>query len=250
MIQIQAYNVSQEPNSSLYSLCFFVSELIRKHIDAREWAIFEPFMQAVTAFKAELDQQICRYGEQIREADDATDRIWAGLNHYLKAHALHYQPEIQALARPAIAIFQQFECPVRMPYKKAYGIYDRLLSAMRDLPSETRSAIGLDGWLDALDHQIQSFLNLQRAQLSQKKEQLQAPLIAAREALIQAYNEMILQLNARILVFQQQSLCDLAGEMIHYFDDLRAMVKSSATKKRRAARKKASMDAQKPESGA
>ena len=243
MIQIQAYNVSQEPNSSLYSICFFVSELIQKHLSPADRAIFEPFMGAVTAFKAELDQMLERYGEQIRAADDATDRVWSGLNHYLKAHALHYQPEIQALAKPAIEIFQQFECPVRMPYKKAYGIYDRLLSAMRELPSETRSALGLDGWLDALDRQIQSFLTLQRAQLSQKKEQVQAPLIAAREALIQAYNEMILQLNARILVFQQPSLCDLAGEMIHYFDDLRAMVKSAATKKRRAARKKASGEA-------
>ncbi len=237
MIQIQNYNIAGETNANVYSYGAFLSSLLVARLSDEEQPLVKPFAEAVAAFKAELDQTNNLYGHQIKTADRFVDQGWFAMHSLLKSNVLHYDPEIRAAALKVDEVFHSFECPTRLPHKKAYGIYDRIISALRELPRDLLEKAGLAGWVEELDRRVKAFLALQQAKLNDKNDSPAASSIKARALVIARYSELVLQLNARLVLMPSTTLEDAAGEWNLYIDHLRSLAKAAATRKKKAASK-------------
>ncbi len=248
MIQIQPYSLADATHNSVYSDCNFVAQILKERLPPEEQSLGEPFMTALQAYKTALDATKERVGVDTKAADKQTDNIWIALNHLLKAHLLHFDPEIQLAAQKVNAIFRSFEMPIRLTYKKAYGIYDRMVMLMRALPPEILEKSGAAPWIDELERRMQAFVTLKQSHLSQKKEEKTAVTRNARKALLQAYSALVMQLNAKLVLTPSEELEQLAQSWNGFIDQQRAIARSAATRKRNAALKAQASESQDLES--
>lgn len=238
-MEIQIYPLGNACNEDVYSVTSFLSTLLMAKLSQDEKAFATPFVEAVQAFKGELDSNATRYGHLIREADNNTDSLWSAMYHFLKGLCGHYDTEVKAKAEQVNAIFMSFGCPTRLPYQKAYGIYKRLVAALRGIPQENLDALNFVGWIDALEQRIARFVELEQAKLNQKNDIGNAPILRARTHLLEMYSALMRQIDARLLLMPSESLEDAAGAWNQYVIQLQANAKASATKKRQRARKMA-----------
>ncbi len=250
MIQIQPYSLADATHNSVYSDCNFVAQILKERLPPAEQPLSEPFMAALQAYKTALDATKEKVGGDTKAADKQTDNIWIALNHLLKAHLLHFDPEIQIAAQKVNTVFRSFEMPIRLTYKKAYAIYDRMVMAMRALPQEILEKSGAKPWIDELERRKRAFVALKQTHLSQKKEEKTAATRDAKKALIKAYSALVMQLNAKLVLTPTDDLVQLAQNWNRFIDQQRAIARSAATRKRNAALKAQASESQDEESTA
>ncbi len=247
LLQIQPYNLVPETHNAVYSFCAFIAALADARLSAEESKLAEPLKTAVKAFKNELDTVAKRHGTTIRQADNAVDNCYMAMNYIIKGQLLHYDPQVQAATAKVAEIFKSFECPTRLTYKKGYGIYDRLMTALKALPAEVLRDSGMDGWVNVLEQRIQAFLAAQQEKLNAQNEVDRASVCKAREALIDAYVYLTMQLNARLILSPSETIQDAVQEWNLYIDQQRSLAKAAATRKKKAAQKAAGSKSDKAE---
>ncbi len=235
MIQVPSFPFSSETNAAVYSHCSFVASVLAAKLTLEEQSLCADFSEKVNLFQDELDKVSLTYGARVKKADGAVDNAWIATNHQIKANVLHYLHEIKEAAEQVNAVFSRFENPTRLSFKKKYGLLDRLITELRDLPRDVLETAGIEGWLEQLEQRVAHFREIQQRKYETQTETEKGQTSNAREALLASYNELVLQINARLVLHPTDSLIDAAQQWCGYLEEQRAILKASNTRKKKAA---------------
>lgn len=119
---------------------------------------FVAFKEAASDYAQALTTQGLQARINLSKCDKSTEESWSGMNYQIKASLLHPNPQVRAAAEKVYEIFRKTKSPLKMKYSKAYGALLTLTSQIKTLPRETLELCGVHEFFDALDANVQAFI--------------------------------------------------------------------------------------------
>jgi len=186
------------------------------------------FLTSVTEYEAALNASKTsdENGDGLAEADRAADSAWWKLNGYLKVMTGHPKDEIREAAEALWNVFSAFENPTALGYGTEYGILERLLHALDEVPAEIISKVVAFDWIEDLRIKCQTFINKYTASVQKKATKVTGQTKQARQTVMSEYREMIKHINAALILMPIEELERFAAHLNQLIDGRKIALKS------------------------
>lgn len=226
MQKIKSFNVTLLTYHALASYCSEVESHIISLLLPEHLALIDEFSVSLSAFKDILASNVEKFGEAIQEADKQADAAWSAISAQLTLNVNHYEDSVCEAARTVLDVFDKVPNPTKLAYVEEYARLEALLKQLSAIPSETLRLAMVDGWIEELRRRVDAF-NALRATKTQVRSEIETGAgKKARQALIDAYRDMIESLNAMMHISKSEDIASAAQRINELIDSNRTAMKA------------------------
>ena len=232
MKKIKSFSLVSFTNHALVSFCAEVESHVKASLPVENAALCDDLSASLNAFKDILASSVETFNEAILEADKKADGAWSAINTLLNLNVNHYDAAVCEAARTVLDVFDNIPNPTRLPYAEEYARLESLLTQLSAIPAETLKTAMVDGWLDELRRRVDAFNELRKTKTQARSEVETGASKKARQALIDAYRDLIDTLNAMQILSKSDAYDFIAQHLNELIDANRAAMKAKKTAKK------------------
>lgn len=232
MKKIKSFSLVSFTNHALVSFCAEVESHVKASLPTENAAQCDDFSGSLNVFKDILASSVETFNEAILEADKKADCAWSAINTLLNLNVNHYDDTVCEAARTVLDIFDNIPNPTRLPYAEEYARLESLLTQLSAIPAETLKTAMVDGWIDELRRRVDAFNELRKTKTQARSEVETGASKKARQALIDAYRDLIDTLNAMQILSKSDAYDFIAQHLNELIDANRAAMKAKKTAKK------------------
>ena len=232
MKKIKSFSLVSFTHHALVSFCAEVESHVRASLPVENTALCDVFSLTLSGFKDVLASTVETFNEVISEADKKTDAAWSAINTLLNLNVNHYDAAVCKAARTVLDVFDNIPNPTRLAYAEEYARLESLLTQLSAIPAETLKTAMVDGWIDELRRRVDAFNELRKTKTQTRSEIETGASKKARQALTDAYRELIDSLNAMQIISKSESFERIAQHLNELIDANRAAMKAKKTAKK------------------
>ena len=232
MKKIKSFSLVSFTNHALVSFCTEVESHVMASLPSENAALCKDFSASLVAFKDILASNIETFNDAILEADKKADSAWSAINTLLNLNVNHYDSTVCEAARTVLEVFDNIPNPTRLPYAEEYARLESLLTQLVAIPTETLKTAMVDGWIAELSRRVDAFNELRKTKTQARSEVETGASKKARQALIDAYRDLVDTLNAMQLISKSESFALIAQHLNELIDANRAAMKAKKTTKK------------------
>lgn len=232
MKKIKSFSLVSFTNHALASFCTEVESHVKASLPAEHAALCDDFCASLSAFKDILASSIETFNEAILEADKKADCAWSAINTLLNLNVNHYDDAVCEAARNVLDVFDNISNPTRLPYAEEYARLESLLTQLSDIPAETLKIAMVDGWIDELRRRVDAFNELRKTKTQTRSEVETGTSKKARQALTDAYRDLVDTMNAMQLLSKSEAFDLIAQHLNELIDASRATMKAKKSTKK------------------
>ena len=141
----------------------------------------------------------------------------------------HYDETVCEAARTVLDVFDNIPNPTRLPYAEEYARLESLLTQLSAIPAETLKIAMVDGWIGELRRRVDAFNELRKNKTQTRSEVETGASKKARQALTDAYRDLVYTLNAMQLISKSDAFARIAQHLNELIDANRATMKARKT---------------------
>lgn len=231
MKKIKSFSLVSFTNHALVSFCAEVESHVKASLPVENAALCDDFSASLSAFKDILASSVETFNEAILEADKKADGAWSAINTLLNLNVNHYDAAVCEAARTVLDVFDNIPNPTRLPYAEEYARLESLLTQLSAIPAETLKTAMVDGWLDELCRRVDAFNELRKTKTQARSEVETGASKKARQALTDAYRDLIDTLNAMQIISKSDTFDLIAQHLNELIDANRTLQKMRKTGK-------------------
>lgn len=232
MKKIKSFSLVSFTNHALVSFGAEVESHVKASLPAENAALCDDFSASLNAFKDILASSVETFNEAILEADKKADGAWSAINTLLNLNVNHYDDAVCEAARTVLDVFDNIPNPTRLPYAEEYARLESLLTQLSAIPAETLKTAMVDGWIDELRRRVDAFNELRKTKTQARSEVETGASKKARQALTDAYRDLIDTLNAMQIISKSENFERIAQHLNELIDVNRAAMKAKKTAKK------------------
>lgn len=232
MKKIKSFSLVSFTNHALVSFCTEVESHVKASLPVENAALCDDFSASLSAFKDILALSVETFNEAILEADKKADGAWSAINTLLNLNVNHFDETVCEAARSVLDVFDNIPNPTRLPYAEEYARLESLLTQLSAIPAETLKIAMVDGWIDELRRRVDVFNELRKTKTQTRSEVETGASKKARQALTDAYRDLIDTLNAMQLLSKSEAFDLIAQHLNELIDANRAAMKAKKTAKK------------------
>lgn len=232
MKKIKSFSLVSFTNHALVSFCTEVESHVKASLPVENAALCDDFSASLSAFKDILASSVETFNEAILEADKKADGAWSSINTLLNLNVNHFDETVCEAARSVLDVFDNIPNPTRLPYAEEYARLESLLTQLSAIPAETLKIAMVDGWIDELRRRVDAFNELRKTKTQTRSEVETGASKKARQALTDAYRDLIDTLNAMQLLSKSEAFDLIAQHLNELIDANRAAMKAKKTAKK------------------
>ncbi|MBO4350309.1 MAG: hypothetical protein J6A01_05100 [Proteobacteria bacterium] len=232
MKKIKSFSLVSFTNHALVSFCTEVESHVKASLPVENAALCDDFSASLSAFKDILASSVETFNEAILEADKKADGAWSAINTLLNLNVNHYDDAVCEAARTVLDVFDNISNPTRLPYAEEYARLESLLTQLSAIPAETLKTAMVDGWIDELRRRVDAFNELRKTKTQTRSEIETGASKKARQALTDAYRDLVDTLNAMQLLSKSEAFDLIAQHLNELIDANRAAMKAKKTAKK------------------
>lgn len=232
MKKIKSFSLVSFTNHALVSFCAEVESHVKASLPAENVALCDAFSASLSAFKDVLASSVETFNEAILEADKKADGAWSAINTLLNLNVNHYDETVCEATRTVLDVFDNIPNPTRLPYAEEYARLESLLTQLSAIPAETLKTAMVDGWLDELRRRVDAFNELRKTKTQARSEVETGASKKARQALTDAYRDLVDTLNAMQIIAKSKAFDLIAQQLNELIDANRATMKAKKTAKK------------------
>ena len=232
MKKIKSFSLVSFTNHALVSFCAEVESHVKASLPAENDALCDDFSAILNAFKDVLASSVETFNEAILEADKKADGAWSAINTLLNLNVNHYDAAVCEAAHNVLNVFDNIPNPTRLPYAEEYARLESLLTQLSAIPAETLKTAMVDGWLDELRRRVDAFNELRKTKTQARSEVETGASKKARQALTEAYRDLVNTLNAMQIIAKSKAFDLIAQQLNELIDANRATMKTKKTAKK------------------
>ena len=232
MKKIKSFSLVSFTNHALVSFCAEVESHVKASLPAENDALCDDFSAILNAFKDVLASSVETFNEAILEADKKADGAWSAINALLNLNVNHYDAAVCEAAHNVLNVFDNIPNPTRLPYAEEYARLESLLTQLSAIPAETLKTAMVDGWLDELRRRVDAFNELRKTKTQARSEVETGASKKARQALTEAYRDLVNTLNAMQIIAKSKAFDLIAQQLNELIDANRATMKTKKTAKK------------------
>ena len=232
MKKIKSFSLVSFTNHALVSFCAEVESHVKASLPAENDALCDDFSAILNAFKDVLASSVETFNEAILEADKKADAAWSAINTLLNLNVNHYDAAVCEAAHNVLNVFDNIPNPTRLPYAEEYARLESLLTQLSAIPAETLKTAMVDGWLDELRRRVDAFNELRKTKTQARSEVETGASKKARQALTEAYRDLVNTLNAMQIIAKSKAFDLIAQQLNELIDANRATMKTKKTAKK------------------
>lgn len=229
MKKIKSFRLGPFTHHALVSFCSEVESHVKASLPVENVALCDGFSESLRAFKDVLASSVETFSEDILEADRRADGAWSAINTLLNLNVSHYDDAVCEAARTVLDVFDNIPNPTRLAYAEEYARLESLLTQLSAIPLETLRTAMVDGWIDELRRRVDAFNELRRTKTQTRSEIETGASKKARQALIDAYRDLVDTLNAMQLLSKSEAFERIAQHINELIDANRAAMKAKKT---------------------
>lgn len=229
MKKIKSIALVNFTNHALVSFCAEVESHVKTSLPVENAALCDDFSASLSEFKDMLSSSVETFREAIMEADKKADGAWVAINTLLNLNVNHYDVAVCEAARTVLDVFDNIPNPTRLPYTEEYARLDSLLTQLSAIPEETLKTAMVDGWIDELRRRVDAFNELRKTKTQTRSEIETGASKKARQALTDAYRDLVDALNAMQLLSKSNAFERIAQNINELIDANRATMKAKKT---------------------
>ncbi len=228
-MKIKAFSLREMTKHTLASFCSEVETHVQTLLPHDEKALCEPFSLRLNEYKTMIASSVETFGDNITEADRRADQAWGAINALLQVNINHYDEVIRQAARTVMDVFQTIENPTNLSYTEEYPKLEALLTKLSEIPSGTLQLAMVDGWIEELGRRVDEFHDLRSAKISTRAKIETGTNQKSRQALIDAYKDLIDKLNGKLCLAEHEAYSDIAQHINALIDSHRVVRKAKKT---------------------
>ena len=232
MKKIKSFSLVSFTNHALVSFSAEVESHVKASLPIENVALCDDFSASLNAFKDILASSVETFNEAILEADKKADGAWFAINTLLNLNVNHYDATVCEAARTVLDVFNNIPNPTRLPYAEEYARLESLLTQLSAIPAETLKTAMVDGWLDELRRRVDAFNELRKTKTQARSEVETGAPKKARQALTDAYRDLVDTLNAMQIIAKSKAFDLIAQQLNELIDANRATMKAKKTAKK------------------
>lgn len=229
---IKSFSLVSFTNHALVSFCAEVESHVKASLPIENATLCDDFSASLNAFKDILASSVETFNEAILEADKKADGAWFAINTLLNLNVNHYDETVCEAARTVLDVFDNIPNPTRLPYAEEYARLESLLTQLSAIPAETLKIAMVDGWIDELRRRVDAFNELRKTKTQARSEIETGASKKARQALTDAYRDLVDTLNAMQLLSKSEGFDLIAQHLNELIDANRAAMKAKKTAKK------------------
>lgn len=190
-----------------------------------------PYLEALTAFDESLKGDDCAMSaSELAEADHEADMAWWGLSTYLKAMVIHPNDVKRSAAEKIYHVFTKYENPTNLSYATEYGIMERLINDLKEIPESVMQDADALEWLEMLEEKCSTFTQMYSIRIQDKACKVTGAAKTARANATGAYREMVMMVNALLVVSPSDEINRFASHVNELIAARAAAIKTRRTK--------------------
>ena len=232
MKKIKSFSLASFTNHALVSFSAEVESHVKASLPIENVALCDDFSASLNAFKDILASSVETFNEAILEADKKADGAWSAINTLLNLNVNHYDDAVCEAARTVLDVFNNIPNPTRLPYAEEYARLESLLTQLSAIPAETLKTAMVDGWIDELRRRVDAFNELRKTKTQSRSEIETGASKKARQALTDAYRDLVDTLNAMQIISKSEPFEFIAQHINELIDANRATMKAKKTAKK------------------
>lgn len=232
MKKIKSFSLVSFTNHALVSFCAEVESHVKASLPAENSALCDDFSASLNAFKDILASRVETFNEAILEVDKKADGSWSAINTLLNLNVNHYDAAVCEAAHNVLNVFDNIPNPTRLPYAEEYARLESLLTQLSAIPAETLKTAMVDSWIDELRRRVDAFNELRKTKTQTRSEVEIGASKKARQALTDAYRDLVDTLNAMQIISKSEAFDLIAQHINELIDANRAAMKAKKTAKR------------------
>lgn len=232
MKKIKSFRLFSLTNHALASFCAEVESHVKASLPAENAALCDAFSASLHAFKDILASSVETFNEAILEADKQADRAWTAIHTLLNLNVNHYDAAVCEAARTVLDVFDNVPNPTRLSYVEEYARLESLLTQLSAIPAKTLQSAMVDGWIDELRRRVDAFNELRKTKTQTRSEIETGASKKARQALTDAYRDLVDTLNAMQLLSKSDAIERIAQHINELIDANRTAMKAKKTAKK------------------
>lgn len=232
MKKIKSFSLVSFTNHALVSFSAEVESHVKASLPIENVALCDDFSASLNAFKDILASSVETFNEAILEADKKADGAWSAINTLLNLNVNHYDDAVCEAARTVLDVFDNIPNPTRLPYAEEYARLESLLTQLSAIPAETLKTAMVDGWIDELRRRVDAFNELRKTKTQSRSEIETGASKKARQALTDAYRDLVDTLNAMQIISKSEPFEFIAQHINELIDANRATMKAKKTAKK------------------
>ena len=232
MKKIKSFSLASFTNHALVSFSAEVESHVKASLPIENVALCDDFSASLNAFKDILASSVETFNEAILEADKKADGAWSAINTLLNLNVNHYDDAVCEAARTVLDVFDNIPNPTRLPYAEEYARLESLLTQLSAIPAETLKTAMVDGWIDELRRRVDAFNELRKTKTQSRSEIETGASKKARQALTDAYRDLVDTLNAMQIISKSEPFEFIAQHINELIDANRATMKAKKTAKK------------------
>lgn len=230
MEKLVALGLNRYNLSELMEICTQVDQIVHDGLAKTEAHLLELYRDRLQVFKATVNGQPDVIGMALAELDSKVDAAYEAIGLILKANVMHYDVRVADIASAVQNVYLEVNNPVDLPYEQEYPEILRLIELFEALTTKDLALSGIAGWVVELRHRYLAFMAKFNEQEFMKEAKHAAVVKSARLALIAAYKELMVQLNALFLLQPSPEHGALIEALNTYFDEKRAQSRRKSGK--------------------
>ncbi len=198
------------------------------------------FLNALHAFDEAMHVEASAFsGSDIQNADAEADDAWSGLNAYLKAMMNHPAAEPREAAEMIYHVFEQYENPTSLAYVTEYGIMERLVASLKEIPADVQKKANAVEWIENLSKKCSGFVQMYSLRIQEKAGKVVGANKMARLDAISAYREMIKIINVLLIISPDDRMESFAAHLNTLISARKAVEKQRKTRAANSAKSNA-----------
>lgn len=167
---------------------------------------------------------------ELAAADHDADMAWSGLNAYLKAMLAHPDADVRDAAEKIYNVFNQYDNPTALAYATEYGIMERLVGELKNIPADVLNKANATAWVNDLEAKCANFIQMYTLRVQDKATKVTGATKTARLNAISSYGEMVTTMNALLIVAPTEELTRFATHLNELISAKQTAIKSRKTK--------------------
>ena len=232
MKQIVIFNVrklrNEESFGFLQQVALLAQQLLTTDADK---SVVEKLLAGVEKYDVALNQRVKNsQTEAVGEADRQFDAGYIGIAAQCRALTLHPDPDVRAIGKEALAVWEKYGNITKRSYNEEYGAAYNYLQDMYALGSEKLTRSGLGVWVDSLQGIYDRFIASREAQVSEESVKVTGIVKNSRKDCEGIYRDFINQVNAHILVYGEESYSEFVDRMNVIIASAKATLKARSTR--------------------
>ncbi len=209
MKQIEIFSLNDLNDAEVTGYLQFVAENTSLLTLSRDANKVKSFVSVVDKFVNETKpNRINSFTEVRKTTDKVAKNLYSGIWYYIKGITYHPDSEMQRIAKKVFNIIQKYEINSNTSYVHRYPRLGTLISELKELSAQERTALNIDAWIVAISQAHDNFVAATERAMDEKSQQKVGIIRTLRKETQTAYYDFVKYINAGVMINGEEPYTD------------------------------------------